>query len=114
MLIFDLNNIGNKLHTIRKRAGLTQSQVAELAGLSERTYANAERGIDSMRIETILKICTALDITPNDILTEQALTETDLELRENALFSHLKECPQHHRKTAVELMEIYLKSINQL
>lgn len=38
MLIFDLNTIGNKLLAIRKRAGLTQAEVAEAAGLSDRTY----------------------------------------------------------------------------
>ena len=38
MLIFDLRTIGNKLLTIRKRMGMTQAEVAEAAGLSDRTY----------------------------------------------------------------------------
>ena len=44
MLIFDLRTIGNKLLTIRKRMGMTQAEVAEAAGLSDRTYADIERG----------------------------------------------------------------------
>ena len=36
MLIFDFREIGNKLLAIRKRAGLTQSEVAEAANLSDR------------------------------------------------------------------------------
>ena len=60
MLVFDFGTIGNKLLSIRKKAGLTQSEVAEKANLSDRTYADIERGTVNMRIETILKICEAL------------------------------------------------------
>ena len=70
MLIFDFIAIGNKLYSIRKRIGMTQAQVAEAAGLSDRTYADIERGSVNMRIETILRICNVLRITPNEILTE--------------------------------------------
>ena len=71
MLIYDFSDIGNKLLAIRKRAGLTQVEVAEAAGLSNRTYADIERGTVNMRIETILRICDALHITPDEILTKE-------------------------------------------
>ena len=70
MLVYDFSDIGNKLLAIRKRAGLTQVEVAEAAGLSNRTYADIERGTVNMRSETLLKICNTLHITPNDIFTE--------------------------------------------
>ena len=44
MLIFDFHTIGNKMLSERKRIGLTQAEVAERAGLSDRTYADIERG----------------------------------------------------------------------
>ena len=62
MLIFDLTEMGNKLLLIRKKAGLTQAEVAELAGLSDRTYADIERGTANMRIQTLLLICKSLNI----------------------------------------------------
>ena len=40
MLLFDFRAIGNKLLAIRKRLGMTQAEVAEAAGLSDRTYAD--------------------------------------------------------------------------
>ena len=70
MLLFDLCAIGNKLLSFRKKRGMTQAEVAEAAGLSDRTYADIERGTVNMRIETLLHICAALYITPNDVLTE--------------------------------------------
>ena len=71
MLIFDTIQIGNKLLQFRKKSGLTQAEVAEAAGLSDRTYADIERGTVNMKIETVLRICGALKITPNEILTEE-------------------------------------------
>ena len=44
MLLFDTQQIGNRLLAIRKRLGLTQSEAAELCGLSGRAYADIERG----------------------------------------------------------------------
>ena len=64
MLVFDFGTIGNKLLSIRKKAGLTQSEVAEKANLSDRTYADIERGTVNMRIETILKICKHCTLLP--------------------------------------------------
>ena len=53
MLIFDTRKIGNNLLSVRKKAGLTQAEVAEAAGLSDRTYADIERGSVNMKIETV-------------------------------------------------------------
>ena len=44
MLLFDMMTIGNRLLAARKRLGMTQAEVAERAGLSDRTYADIERG----------------------------------------------------------------------
>ena len=43
MLLFDMMTIGNRLLAARKRLGMTQAEVAERAGLSDRTYADIER-----------------------------------------------------------------------
>lgn len=89
MLVFDLRTIGNKLLAIRKKYGLTQNEVAEAAGLSERTYADIERGNVNMRIETVLKICSVLHITPDEILTEDA---PSLHIKEDELLARLNAC----------------------
>lgn len=76
MLIFDPHIIGNKLLAIRKRAGMTQAEVAEAAGLSDRTYADIERGMVNMRTETIMRICKVLHITPDEVLTDNDPLQT--------------------------------------
>lgn len=108
MLIFDFQSIGNKLHTIRKHYGLTQAEVAEAAGLSDRTYADIERGSVNMRIETILKICNVLHITPDEILTE----ESPLDTKQEELWNQLNACDPKTRETALHILSIYLKSLD--
>ena len=108
MLVFDFRDIGNKLLAIRKKAGLTQSEVAEAANLSDRTYAEIERGNVNMRIETILKICEALHITPDSVLTEK---NPNLSAKQTALLSDLDKCTEQQKRTALKLLAVYLNSL---
>lgn len=108
MLVFDLKAIGNKLLAIRKRAGMTQSDVAEAAGLSDRTYADIERGTVNMRMETILSICKALNITPDVIFTEDNTSPVE---KQAEIISMLDKCTPNQRETALELLAVYLKSV---
>ena len=108
MLVFDLKTIGNKLLAFRKKYGLTQTELAEAAGLSERTYADIERGNVNMRIETVLKICNVLHITPDEILTEDALS---FHSKENELLARLNACTPQTKETALQLLSTYLKSL---
>ena len=103
MLIFDFAIIGNNFYAIRKKAGLTQAEVAEAAGISDRTYADIERGTVNMRVETLLRICNVLKITPNEILSND--NEVDLEEIDDMLNSATVE----ERKRALNILKAYLK-----
>lgn len=109
MLVFDLHTIGNKLLIVRKRMGMTQAEVAESAGLSDRTYADIEKGTVNMRTETILRICNTLHITPDEILTEDS---TSLSIQQTELWERLNACNSKDKETALQLLSIYLKSLD--
>lgn len=109
MLIFDFHRIGNGLLAIRKRMGMTQAEVAEAAGLSDRTYADIERGSVNMRIETILRICDVLHITPDEILTENSASVT---AREESVMKKLDACNPKDRETALRLLDVFLRSLD--
>ncbi len=110
MLVFDFREIGNKLLAIRKRNGMTQNEVAEAAGLSARTYADIERGTVNMRIETILRICNVLCITPDDILTEKKVS---MAARQAELLEQLNSCTIQEKETALQLLAVYLHSVKR-
>lgn len=110
MLIRDFRRIGNRLLQIRKRLGLTQMEVAELAGTSDRTYADIERGSVNMRMETVLRLCEALHITPDDILTEEMCGES---VTEEEVLAKLAACSPKERETALRILDVYLNSLNE-
>ena len=108
MLIFDFHTIGNRLLEERKKTGLTQAEVAERAGLSDRTYADIERGTVNMRTETLLRICEVLRVTPNDIVTTD---NPALDIRQEEMMDKLNKCSQKDRETALRLLSVYLDSL---
>ncbi|MBQ8869564.1 MAG: helix-turn-helix transcriptional regulator [Oscillospiraceae bacterium] len=107
MLISNLCEIGNKLYKTRKNKGLTQAEVAEKAELSDRTYADIERGSTNMRLETLLKICNALNITPNDIL----VIDNNIEITEQDIAETIKNCSNNEKETALKLLSVYVDSL---
>ena len=108
MLITDKAIIGSRLLSERKRIGLTQAEAADAAGLSVGTYASLERGEANVHLETILSICMAFSITPDDLLTQE---DSPLEIRLQLLMNQLQSCADHEKETALRLLEVYLQSL---
>ena len=108
MLISERRSVGNRLLSLRKKRGLTQAETAEAAGLSERAYAEIERGSVNMRVDTMLRICCALSITPDDIFTDES---SSLNALQEELFNKLSSCCAKDRKAALTILGIFLKTI---
>ncbi|MFF7949157.1 helix-turn-helix domain-containing protein [Streptomyces griseorubiginosus] len=51
---------GSRLRAARDRAGLTQEELAERAGIDRPAYSEIERGLRDARLSTLLRIETAL------------------------------------------------------
>lgn len=74
-----------KLQEARKKAGLSQSQLAEKAGINVRTLQHYEQGskvLDKARIDTILKVCLALKCRIRDIIENEEYIELLKEYQE--------------------------------
>ena len=107
MLVCDMRTIGDKMWKIRKKAGLTQAEVAELSGISDRTYADIERGTVNMRIDTVLRICSALKTTPDELFVE----DSSEDVAEKEILARLELCSKNEKETALKLLAVYLNSL---
>lgn len=104
MLITNSCVIGNRLYEYRKKKKLSQSQLSEAADLSVRAYANIERGAAGMRVNTLIKICEVLDITPNMLLVDD---EADPKALRDDLHQKIELLPQHQLYDVERLLEFY-------
>lgn len=63
-----LHQIGERITARRKQLRLTQEDLAEAAAVTPQTISTAERGQKALRPNNIVKICAALDISPDYLL----------------------------------------------
>lgn len=64
----DYTEIGKRIAARRKSLGLKQNKVNEMAGLSDKYLSNIETARSIPSIEVLMKICAALQTTPDYIL----------------------------------------------
>lgn len=62
------NDIGGKIRSIRKRKGMTQSNLATKAGIAQSTLSYVENGSKHPHFDTLSSICSALGVTVFELL----------------------------------------------
>lgn len=63
-----LHQMGERIVSRRKQLRLTQEELAEIAGVTPQTISTAELGKKALRPSNIVKICAALNISPDYLL----------------------------------------------
>ena len=70
----DQVKIGRFIADRRKQANLTQVQLAEKLGITDRAVSKWERGKAKPDASIMLELCRLLDISVNDLLTGEVIT----------------------------------------
>lgn len=60
--------IGPSIREWREGRGMPQSELTHHLGISQGTLSRIESGERTPSIDLMLRVCRALDITPNDLL----------------------------------------------
>ena len=68
MLQIDYAALGKRIASLRRKKGFTQEQLAEMAELSIVYISHIENSHSIPSLETVMKLCAALEITPNELL----------------------------------------------
>jgi transcriptional regulator with XRE-family HTH domain len=63
-------NLGFLIRQHRKKQKLTLKAVSQKAGISEGFLSQVENNVNSPSVDTLIKICKALDISAGDILNQ--------------------------------------------
>ena len=70
----DQIKIGKFIAACRKKAGLTQQQLADKFGITDKAVSKWERGIALPDSSIMLELCGTLGITVNDLLSGEVVT----------------------------------------
>lgn len=70
----DQIKIGKFIAACRKKAGLTQQQLADKFGITDKAVSKWERGIALPDSSIMLELCSTLGITVNDLLSGEVVT----------------------------------------
>ena len=65
--------MGQRIRHYRQKQHMTQEQLAEQAAVSASFLGHIERGSRIASLETVMKLCVALNVTPNDLLSDDQL-----------------------------------------
>ena len=63
-----MDEFGKRLLDFRKRAGMSQEELAAKLGISRQTLSKWEQGQSEPDVEMILCLCDVFQITPNELL----------------------------------------------
>lgn len=86
------NNIGRFLQEVRKEKGLTQKDLAEKIGVSDKTISKWENGNSTPDTSMLLSISEALDVTVNEILSGERIPPENYSMKaEETIMSLMKE-----------------------
>lgn len=67
-MAIDYHEIGQRIAARRKSLGLRQVDVCERCGINSNYLSNIERAASIPSLEVLMRICAALDTTPDVIL----------------------------------------------
>lgn len=71
-------NIGSLVRKYRKEKKLTLKVVAESASISEGFLSQVENNVNSPSVDTLMRICNALDIDAGNLLTQVSSKEKSI------------------------------------
>ena len=77
----DFKKIGNRIQHYRQQRNLTQSQLAELAGTSQKYISRIEVGYHSIKLETIAAIAKALQVSIGYLIADYDNSEDESNLK---------------------------------
>lgn len=99
----DQIKIGKFISNKRKEKNITQSELAELLGITDRAISKWENGICMPDASNILELCNILNITINDLFSGEVV---DMKENEKKLEEHLLEMTKAKEQRDKELLTI--------
>ena len=81
----------------RKKRKMSQKELAGLVGVNNSAISNWENGINSIDIDTLFRVCNALEISVNAVFGVEAAAQPSLSTEHQELISAYEQADLHHK-----------------
>ena len=101
----DQIKIGKFIAEIRKEQNFTQRQLADILSISDKTVSKWECGRGLPEVSLMIPLCDALQITVNDLLTGERVSEVDYQKKaEENMMNLIKENEENKKRMALSII----------
>lgn len=101
----DQIKIGRFIAERRKEESLTQRQLADILGISDKTVSKWETGNGLPKVSLMVPLCDRLDISVNELLSGERLTDSDYKRKaEENMMDLVKEKEESRKKILLSVI----------
>lgn len=97
----DQLKIGSFIQQNRKAKNLTQKDLAEIIGVSDKTISKWENGNGMPDVSSIMPLCEALDITVNELLSGETISPEEYSGKADHTIIHLLTEQTNSKRTGI-------------
>lgn len=102
----DYKLLGNRIKELRIKKNITQESIAEITGVTNVYISRIELGISKPSLETLVKICNALDTTI-DFLLSNSIFQAKEHLNEDIAIL-IKDCTSEEINLIGDMIKVIL------
>lgn len=99
--------IGKFIAECRKKKKITQEQLSEKLGISDRAISKWERGLNLPDSSLMIELCNILDITVNELLTGEVIKKENYMKKAEENLINLKQLEERNNKKLL-MMEVVI------
>ena len=99
---FSKEALGKKIKVIRKRKGVSQQALAEMANCSPTHISYCETGRRHMSVETLVRIANALHVTADELLIDSL--ENTVKVSNHEFSAILIDCSEYEKNALLDVL----------
>lgn len=99
----DYKEVGKRIAARRRELGLKQWQAEQKAGLSDKYLSNIERATSVLSVDVLMRLCAALETTPDALLLGAVVDDDNDYLR--SMTNRLKQMSSQQARLTLSLMD---------
>lgn len=101
-MIIYYETIGSRIRAARKRKGLSQSELAELVGVTSAYISYLENGERNMSVESFIEIVCALNISADELLVD--ILPNKIRSTSQEMLTLLSDCSEFEGRVLLAIM----------